>query len=89
MNVYERLCILTYATVTLASLGIAQVVPVSQREACDKFASAIVSIDAGRVSLGTGFLVSWDGSCLQRHTSSVTEIHIILQLRSSYRVADV
>jgi S1-C subfamily serine protease len=35
--------------------------PISQREACERFSRAVVRIDAGGHSLGTGFLVSAEG----------------------------
>jgi serine protease Do len=38
--------------------------PLTQREACAKFSDAIVSIDAGGESRGSGFLVSADGLIL-------------------------
>ena len=38
--------------------------PISQRDACSQFSDAIVAIDAGGVSFGSGFLVSPDGYIL-------------------------
>jgi Trypsin-like peptidase domain len=38
--------------------------PITQRQACDRFSSAIVSIDAGGNSRGSGFLVSANGFIL-------------------------
>jgi len=39
-------------------------VPISHRDACAKFSSSVVRIEAGRRSLGTGFIVSADGFIL-------------------------
>jgi Trypsin-like peptidase domain len=48
----------------IGHLTYSQVVPLTQRQACDRFSDAIVSIDAGGNSQGSGFLVSASGFIL-------------------------
>jgi S1-C subfamily serine protease len=55
------LCILLLLSTTV---GLSQTTPLSQREACAKFSDAVVSIDAGGQSRGSGFIVSEDGYIL-------------------------
>jgi S1-C subfamily serine protease len=47
------------------------VAQISQKDACQKFASAVVRIETGRGSLGTGFLISSDGWIL-------TAAHVVI-----------
>jgi S1-C subfamily serine protease len=50
-----------FALVSICSAAFAQLAPLSQKDACSKFSGAVVRIDTGRPSSGTGFIVSPDG----------------------------
>jgi S1-C subfamily serine protease len=48
----------------LSSVLLAQKTPITQRQACAQFSDAVVRIDGGGMSRGTGFVVSPDGYIL-------------------------
>ncbi len=43
---------------------LAETMPITQQQACSRFSSAVVSVDAGGQTHGTGFIVSPDGYVL-------------------------
>jgi S1-C subfamily serine protease len=61
---------LRYAVLFFNLGAFAQQTPLTQRQACAQFSSAVVRIDAGGEKSGTGFLVSADGFVL-------TAFHIV------------
>jgi hypothetical protein len=68
-----RLSVVAAFTCLSVVIPIAQIAPtpLTQRQACEKFAAAVVRIEAGGKSRGTGFLVSPDGFVL-------TAAHVII-----------
>lgn len=61
-SIAAMLRVLTFVTVMTSLTANAQ--GLSQQQACEKFSNSIVSIDAGGISRGTGFIVSPDGFML-------------------------
>lgn len=65
--------VLAVAVFFLCPFLIAQ--PMSQKESCQKFSSAVVRIDTGRDSHGTGFIIAQDGWIL-------TAAHVVIDPRN-------